>query len=362
MTAIRKIIHVDMDAFYAAVEQRDNPDLRGKPVVVGGPPQSRGVVATCSYEARPYGVRSGMPCSRAHRLCPDAIFVPPRFDVYRHVSRLIRDIFLEYTDLVEPLSLDEAFLDVTSNKRGLRFATDIAREIKQRILLTTGLTASAGVSYNKFLAKVASDIQKPDGLTVVRPERAAAFIDRLPIRRFFGIGQVTERKMLAAGIRTGADLRLRSREWLVDHFGKAGEFYHLMSLGEDPRPVCPERVRKSLGKEITLDQDTDDLERIHAIIERLSLAVASGLRRYGFQARTVTLKLRYHDFTTITRQVSLDRPPVDGGEIAACVRRLLARTEAGRIKVRLLGVAVSGFYRTESGPIIEEICVDPPAE
>jgi DNA polymerase-4 len=228
---VRKIIHIDMDAFYASIEQRDNPKLKHRPVIVGGSPDMRGVVAACSYEARKFGIHSAMASSRAYRLCPAAVFIRPRFDVYRRVSEQIREIFLEYTDLVEPLSLDEAYLDVTQNKKGMKSATFIARKIKRKIHAKTGLTASAGISFNKFLAKVASDLQKPDGLTVVRPEQADGFIDRLPIGKFFGIGKVTEKKMIALGIKTGADLKKVDRVKLTEHFGKVGVYYYDIAHG-----------------------------------------------------------------------------------------------------------------------------------
>ena len=226
MRDIRKIIHIDMDAFYASVEQRDNHALKGKPVIVGGDPQSRGVVAACSYEARRFGIHSAMACATAYKRCPHAVFIRPRFDVYKSVSHLIREIFLDYTDLVEPLSLDEAFLDVTKNKKGIASATQIAQQIRRQIFKNTeGLTASAGVSFNKFLAKVASDVNKPNGITVITPDQAPDFIDRLPIRKFFGVGRVTEERMLNLGIKTGADLKKLSYDDLVNYFGKAGRYY-----------------------------------------------------------------------------------------------------------------------------------------
>ena len=253
----RKIIHIDMDAFYASVEQRDDPSLRGRPIAVGhdGP---RGVVSTASYEARPYGVRSALPSVTARRLCPELIFVPARFDVYKAVSQQVRDIFREYTELVEPLSLDEAFLDVTHE----RSATLVAREIKARIRRETGLTASAGVSVNKMLAKIASDYRKPDGLFTIAPEQVSGFVAGLPVERFFGIGEVTARKMHALGIRTGADLGLWDEAALVHHFGKAGHAYYGYARGVDEREVEPHRVRKSVGAETTFAEDTDDRTRL----------------------------------------------------------------------------------------------------
>jgi DNA polymerase IV len=340
----RKIIHVDMDAFYAAVEQRDNPDLMGKAVIVGGSPQGRGVVTTCSYEAREFGVHSAMPAARAARLCPHAIFVRPRFEVYRSVSRQIRAIFHEYTDLVEPLSLDEAFLDVTVNKKKMPSATLIAREILRAIFDRTGrLTASAGVSFNKFLAKVASDYHKPHGITVVPPNQAQAFIAALPIRKFFGVGRVTEEKMLRLGIRTGADL-LRYREAeLARHFGKVGHFYHRIARGIDDRPVQPHWVRKSIGKETTLSEDIDDVDQMLKILTHLSEKVVAYLKKEQRQGQTLTLKVKYADFQSVTRSITLPKPIDELGPILGHLPRLLATTEAGPRKVRLLGVSVSNF-------------------
>jgi DNA polymerase-4 len=343
MQELRKIIHVDMDAFYASVEQRDNPRLRGRPVIVGGDPGSRGVVAACSYEARKFGVHSAMSSSRACRLCPQAIFIPPRFNAYREVSARIMELFHEYTDLVEPLSLDEAFLDVTANRMAVASATETARILRSEILRRTGLTASAGVSYNKFLAKAASDFRKPDGLTVVTPEMAGTFIDRLPIGKFFGVGRVTERRMRDLGITCGADLRKHSEEELVGLFGKAGSFFHRIARGIDMRPVTPERVRKSLGKEITLEHDIDDLGEMRALLSELARSVGSLLKAKGLKGRTVTLKLRYHDFESITRSITPGNRLDDADEILALASPLLKETEAGLRKVRLLGITVSNF-------------------
>ncbi len=344
MPSDRKIIHVDMDAFYASVEQRDDPRLKGKPVIVGGDPRSRGVVAACSYEARRFGIHSAMACATAYRLCPAAVFIRPRFDVYRSVSHQIRAVFHRYTDLVEPLSLDEAFLDVTENKPGIASATRIAQAIRRQIVQATGgLTASAGVSFNKFLAKVASDCNKPDGITVVTPDSAPTFIDRLPIRKFFGVGKVTEERMHHLGIRTGADLKRLTRERLVEHFGKAGNYYYQIAHGEDDRPVEPDRIRKSYGKETTLASDIDDTGRMLDILDGLAERVAAGLRREDRRGVTLTLKVRYHDFRTITRSVTLSDPFCDKAAMMAQVRRLLRNTDAGKKPVRLLGLSVSNF-------------------
>ena len=349
----RKIIHIDMDAFYASVEQRDNPELKGKPVIVGGNPQSRGVVAACSYEARKFGIHSAMACATAYKHCPHAVFIRPRFDVYKAVSHLIREIFLDYTNLVEPLSLDEAFLDVTQNKKGISSATQIAQQIRKLIFQKTdGLTASAGVSFNKFLAKVASDINKPNGITVITPERAQAFIDQLPIRKFFGVGKVTEERMLNLGIKTGADLKKFSYDKLVHYFGKAGSYYYHAAHGREDRPVQPNRERKSYGKETTLAADIDDINQMIDILEDLANRVWEGLRREGRQGLTLTLKVKYHDFQSVTRSVTFPEPISDSGVIMENIKRLLENTEAGERKVRLLGLSVSNFLgdqKTDNG-------------
>ena len=333
-----------MDAFFASVEQRDNPKLKGKPVIVGGDPQSRGVVAACSYEARKFGIHSAMACATAYKRCPHAAFIRPRFDVYKLVSCLIREVFLNYTDLVEPLSLDEAFLDVTKNKKGISSATQIAQQIRRQIFQSTeGLTASAGVSCNKFLAKVASDFNKPNGITVITPEQAPAFIDQLPIRKFFGVGKVTEERMLNLGIKTGADLKKFSFDNLVHYFGKAGSYYYHIAHGRDDRPVQPNRVRKSYGKETTLKTDIDDTNQMMDILDGLARRVLEGLGREDRQGLTLTLKVKYHDFQSVTRSVTFPEPITDMDLIMDNVRRLLSTTEAGGKKVRLLGISVSNF-------------------
>ncbi|MBE0577214.1 MAG: DNA polymerase IV [Desulfuromonadales bacterium] len=339
----RKIIHIDMDAFYAAVEQRDNPSLRRKPVIVGGEPGSRGVVATCSYEARRYGVHSAMSSVRAYRLCPQAIFVRPRFEAYRAVSLQIRELFHEYTDLVEPLSLDEAYLDVTDNKKGIAFATRVAREILQEIRNRTGLTASAGVSYNKFLAKVASDVNKPAGLTVVTPEQAEDFIAELPIRRFHGVGRVTEKRMLARGIATGADLRRCSQEELQKLFGKSGSYFYDIARGIDNRAVMPNRVRKSIGKETTLEEDCADKGEMMIVLGKLSERVAALVQANATSGLTLTLKIRYDDFQSVTRSHTQIEPINDAETMMLLAETLLDKTEAGPRPVRLLGLIVSNL-------------------
>jgi len=361
----RKIIHIDMDAFYASVEQRDRPELKGKPVIVGGDPNSRGVVAACSYEARKFGIHSAMASATAYRLCPLAVFIRPRFDVYRSVSGQIREIFFEYTDLVEPLSLDEAFLDVTRNHKGISSATLIAREIKNRIYERTGkLTASAGVSFNKFLAKVASDVNKPDGITVITPEIANEFIDRLPIRKFFGVGKVTEEKMHGLGIKTGADLKKFTKEKLLKLFGKSGGYFYNIAHGIDDRPVEPHRIRKSIGKETTLGEDIDDTGQMIEILENISVRLMESLNKREASGRTITLKLKYFDFKSITRSVTIDEPVADTSVIMKYVKPLLSKTEAGKKKVRLLGVSISNFddqntVIRKNGQLLLPFCDDP---
>jgi DNA polymerase-4 len=345
----RKIIHIDMDAFYASVEQRDNPELKGKPVIVGGDPGSRGVVAACSYEARKFGVHSAMASSTAYKLCPLAVFVRPRFDVYRSVSADIRDIFFEYSDLVEPLSLDEAFLDVTRNFKNIPSATLIAKEIREKIYLRTGkLTASAGVSFNKFLAKVASDVNKPDGMTVITPDMADQFIDQLPIRRFFGVGKVTEEKMIGLGIKTGADLKKFAPEKLVQLFGKSGRYFYDIAHGRDNRPVEPNRIRKSLGKETTLLEDIDDRELMLEVLEDIAVKLETTMIRREARGRTVTLKIKYFDFKTVTRSVTPPEPALTASDLMGHVKQLLAKTDAGKKKVRLLGISVSNLHDPET--------------
>lgn len=337
-----------MDAFYASVEQRDNPEIRGKPVIVGGDPRSRGVVAACSYEARKYGIHSAMACATAYRLCPQAHFIRPRFDVYKAISNQIRDIFFHYTDLVEPLSLDEAFLDTTQNKQKILSATRIAQQIRKQIFhKTEGLTASAGVSFNKFLAKVASDYNKPNGITVITPEHASGFIDQLPIRKFFGVGRVTEERMLKLGIKTGQDLKKFSHETLVHLFGKAGTYYYHIAHGRDDRPVQPDRIRKSFGKETTLKHDIDNKRQMVAILDVLSRKVIEGLRRENRHGLTLTLKVKYHDFQTVTRSITFPKPVTNTAFIMDHIKNLLDKTDAGYKKVRLLGISVSNFLDTQ---------------
>lgn len=339
----RKIIHVDMDAFFASVEQRDRPELKGKPVVVGGDPHGRGVVSTCSYEARKYGIHSAMASSIAYTLCPHAVFIRPRFDVYKAVSDQVRKIFHEYTDLVEPLSLDEAYLDVTKNKKGIPYATDAAREILKRIQEETGLTASAGVSFNKFLAKMASDVNKPNGIYVVTPKIAPRFIDRLPIGKFFGVGKVTEKKMHAMGIKTGTDLKKIERDELIRRFGKVGNYYYNIAHGKDDRPVNPHRVRKSIGQERTLRIDIDNKQEMLEILKELARGVERIMQKKNTKGRTITLKVKYYNFKRITRSITLTEPVCEAAVMMKYVAKLLEKTEAGEKKVRLLGISISNF-------------------
>jgi DNA polymerase IV len=349
----RKIIHVDMDAFYASVEQRDNPAWRGKPVIVGGGSHKRGVVCACSYEARKYGVHSAMPGSMARRLCPNGIFAPVNMAKYAAVSKQINNIFHEFTDMVEPMSLDEAYLDVTSNKINCPSATIIAKMIRQRIEEATDLTASAGVSYNKFIAKIASDVNKPDGLTVILPTQAEAFLDELPVGKFFGIGKVTAKALNNIGIKYGRDLKCLSLDDLVARFGKSGRWYYNIVRGIDNSPVNPDWQRKSLGRETTFEEDISDIGEIKKVIHELSDEVSKQLRQYGLEGRTVTLKVRYDDFKTVTRSQSFSRLTKQFEIIYNTAMELLSRTQAGERKVRLLGVTVSNFPTPEelAGPI-----------
>jgi DNA polymerase-4 len=344
----RKIIHIDMDAFFASCEQRDFPELRGKPVAVGGSSE-RGVVAAASYEARKFGVRSAMPGARARRLCPDLIFVPHRFDVYRAVSNQIRAIFLEWTPLVQPLSLDEAYLDVTENTKGEASATRIAESIRERIREETQLTASAGVSYNKFLAKIASDINKPDGLCVIRPEEGAAFVARLPVRKFYGVGPATAAKMERLGIVTGEDLRARDRAFLDRNFGKSGGYFYWASRGIDHRPVNPNQERKSLGAETTFNPDLTTRDACLHELRKLIGRVASYAGRREISGRTITLKLRYADFQTVTRSKTLPTPISDAASIEDAITALFDTLMPLRLGVRLLGATLSGLDPGDNG-------------
>jgi len=344
--ALRKVIHVDMDAFYASVEQRDNPALRGKPVAVGGE-RMRGVVATASYEARKFGIHSAMPSITAKHKCPDLIFVKPRFDAYKAVSRQIREIFARYTPLIEPLSLDEAYLDVTENLRGIATATAIAEEIRAAIKAETGLTASAGVSYNKFLAKIASDYRKPDGLFVITPKMGPAFVAALPVRKFFGIGPATAAKMKALGIETGRDLAARTQSFLEQHFGKAGPFYYGIARGIDLRPVRPNRVRKSIGAETTFTADLFTPEDARTALASIVAKVWGHCQALDARGRTVTLKVKYADFQQITRSYTGFSPVVSAVELERSSQALLAPLFPLMKGIRLLGVTVSSLGEDE---------------
>jgi len=342
MTQQRKIIHVDMDAFFASVEQRDQPEYQGRPLIVGGQPNSRGVVAACSYEARQFGIHSAMPCSQAYRLCPQAIFVPPRFEAYREVSQQIRTIFWQYASEVEPLSLDEAYLDVTYTADYNGSATRIAQAIKRDILAETQLIASAGVSYNKFLAKIASDMDKPDGLYIIKPEQATDFISQLAIRKFHGIGPATEAKMTKLGIQTGGELRQWTRQALVDAFGKAGHYYYLIAQGIDERPVKSERERKSLGKETTFAENSVSMAMFIEVLEQQAEQISTNLKAQNLAARTLTIKVKYHDFKQVTRSHT-NEDQLDLITIKSLIPLLLARTEAGTKSIRLVGITLSSF-------------------
>ena len=339
----RKIIHVDMDAFYASVEQRDNPELRGKPICVGGGPHGRGVVQTCSYEAREYGIHSAMSSAKAARLCPHAIFVPPRFDAYKEVSDQIREIFYEYTDLVESISWDEAYLDVTENKKGMDSAEEMAKDILNRIKEETGCTASAGVSFNRFLAKVGSDFHKPFGLTIITREGAADFIDNLPIRKFRGVGKATEKRMKDLGIETGRDLKRYSREELRKHFGKSGYYFYNMAHLIESREVHLYHSRRSIGSERTLHEDLEDVDEIIKVLEGIAERLTERMKRSDVRGKTITLKLKYYNFRKISRSVTCKAPIRDKDIIMENVIKLISRTSLGRKKVRLVGIRITNL-------------------
>jgi len=341
----RKIIHIDMDAFYASVEQRDNPDLRGKPVAVGGF-RERGVVAAASYEARKFGVRSAMPAVTAKRQCPDLIFVKPRFEVYKEISRHIRTIFAEHTEIIEPLSLDEAYLDVTENIQGIASATEVATMIRAKILSETGLTASAGISYNKFLAKLASDERKPNGQFVITPKTGPEFVQDLPVGKFHGIGPATSAKMNGLGIFTGMDMRNQTLEFMTANFGKAGAYYYWISRGIDERPVRANRIRKSVGAESTFSQDLADYEALAAELQPLIEKVWRHCETTGARGRTATLKVKFSDFELITRSRSV--AAIDSAsDLSSLALELLKQLLPPKKAIRLLGISVSGFADLE---------------
>jgi DNA polymerase-4 len=344
----RKILHLDMDAFYASVEQRDNPELRGRPLAVGHG-EARGVVAAASYEARKFGVHSAMPSVTAKRKCPELIFVKPRFDAYRAVSQQIHAIFAEYTPLIEPLSLDEAYLDVTENLKGMEIATEVAEQIRARIRAETGLTASAGVSYNKFLAKMASDQRKPDGLFVITPKNGPAFVEALPVKKFHGVGPATAEKMLKLGIETGADLKAHDLAFLQQHFGKSGPYFYWIARGVDEREVDPDRIRKSVGAEDTFREDIHDLETARAGLQPLIEKVWRYCEANSIRGKTVTLKVKWDDFTQITRSKTVVAPVASAAEIAEIVGLLLSPIFPLPRGIRLLGVTLSSLDAADDG-------------
>jgi DNA polymerase-4 len=342
--SIRKIIHIDMDAYYASIEQRDHPEYRGKPIAVGGSPEGRGgVIATASYEARKYGVRSAMPSKRARELCPQLIFVRPRFEVYKDVSNKIREIFSRYTDLIEPLSLDEAYLDVTIDKQNIGSALDIAQMIKDAIHTELNLTASAGVSVSKFVAKIASDMQKPNGLTFIGPSKIVSFMESLPVEKFFGVGKVTADKMKRLGLHNGADLKKLSESDLVRHFGKSGRFFYKIVRGVDDRKVQPHREIKSVGAEDTFAYDLKDTDEMFEELGKIARIVYDRADRRELKGRTITLKIKYHDFTQVTRSQSFPSGVDSFETIIETAKQLLLSTDTEEVRVRLLGISLSNF-------------------
>ena len=344
----RKIIHVDMDAFYAAVEQRDFPELKGRPVIVGGQPDSRGVVATCSYEARKFGIHSAMSCSRAYQLCPQGVFVKPRFSAYKQASEEIHSVFKSFTDMIEPLSLDEAYLDVTHVDLFDGSASLMAEEIRKQIFQKTQLTASAGISYNKFLAKLASDINKPCGQFLIKPGKAESFLADFPIGKFYGVGKVTENKMQINGIKTGADLKRKTREELLELFGNSAEYYYDIARGIDFREVVTHRVRKSLGAENTFQQDMEDFDEMVEQLKLLALETLDSLSLRNLIAYTITIKVKYADFNQVTRSYTSETIISVKDKVFELLPILLGKTEAKVKKVRLLGVSFSSLLDSES--------------
>ena len=346
----RKIIHVDMDAFYASVEQRDYPEYRGKPLIVGGV-SKRGVVSAASYEARKYGIHSAMPAFQAKKICPHVIAVHPRFDVYKQVSVQVRNVFLSYTDLVEPLSLDEAFLDISENKINLPSATLIAKKIRADILRETGLTASAGVSYNKFLAKIASDYNKPDGMFVIEPDQAQEFLDKLPVKKFFGIGKVTAEKMHEVGIFFGRDLRGRSKERLRQYFGKAGVLYYDLVRGTDNRPVNPERIQKSVGAENTFSENLHDTADMKKKLDDIAETLIGRINKKQKFGKTLTLKVKFIDFRQITRSKTNDYLFLTKEDLLKTAFELLEGIDFKAQAVRLLGLSVANFEEKQKSEL-----------
>lgn len=350
---MRKIIHVDMDAFFASVEQRDRPSLRGRPVIVGGTPDGRGVVAAASYEARKYGIRSAMSAAHAKRLCPHAVFLQSDFSKYSEASRQIHQVFREVTDLVEPLSLDEAYLDVTENFLDEPLAGKVARHLKRRIREETQLIASAGVGPNKMIAKLASDFDKPDGLVIVAPDRVDAFLRPLLVSRLHGVGPKTAARLKAAGIESVIDVRRTEVSRLETLLGSFGPVLHALAHGRDERAVQPHRVAKSRGAETTLSRDIKDVDKLGELIDRHAERIARSLKKSERPGKTITLKVRYSDFTTITRSKTTKSPTDDAARIAAIARGLLAETDAGRLAVRLIGVSVGGLVGEDESVQLE---------
>jgi len=357
--SVRKIIHVDMDAFYASVEQRDDPSLRGKPVAVGHGAR-RGVVAAASYEARAFGVRSALPSMTALRQCPDLVFVPPRFEVYRAVSQQIHAIFGEFTDLIEPLALDEAYLDVTANKAGLETAWLTAKAIRARILEETGLTASAGVSYNKFLAKLASGRRKPNGQFAIQPHEGEAFVEALPVAKFHGVGPATASKMHQLGIQTGADLKALSLQALQARFGKSGAWYYGIARGIDERAVNPNRERKSSGSETTFDEDLTDPGRIKSGVLEMADDVWAWCEKTGRRGRTVTVKVKWADFQNTTRSRTLAHLVTSREQLHAASLALIETVLPAAKGIRLVGVTLSGFAGAEDTEARESLLLPEP--
>lgn len=349
----RKIIHIDMDAFYASVEQMDNPLLRGKPIAVGGS-ENRGVVAAASYEARKFGVRSAISGVLAKKYCPELIFVKPRFDRYKEISNKIRKIFHEYTDLVEPLSLDEAYLDVTKNKKGNPSASLLAQEIRLRILNETGLTASAGISINKFVAKIASDYNKPNGQKTVNPDEVISFLEELPIRKFYGVGKVTTEKMYQLGIFSGVDLKSKSLEFLEKHFGKSGNFYFNVVRGIHNSEVKSDRITKSVAAEHTFDVNLSSEIFMMEKLESIAIALEKRLKKYNIAGKTVTLKIKYSDFSQQTRSKTLPYFISDKGLILEIVKELLYQ-ERMKDSVRLLGISLSNLNTEEKKFLVVQL-------
>lgn len=340
---IRKIIHIDMDAFFAAVEQRDNPKYKNKPIIVGGKPNSRGVVATCSYEARKYGIHSAMAASRAYKLCSKAIFIKPKINVYKEVSREIMDVFKRYSNKIETISLDEAFLDVTNSTLYKGSATLIAKAIKKEIKNKLRLTASAGVSYNKFLAKIASDYQKPNGLTVIPPKEGKSFVEKLKIRKFYGVGKVTEKKMHRLGIYTGYDLQKKNLTFLKNNFGKSAQYFYYAARGIDNRKVSNSHIRKSIGKEATFAKDIENPKIMLEILNTIAEKVFNLTKNKNLIAKTLTIKVKYFNFKLTTRQKTNINGYKSLAEINKNIAILLTKTNVQNIKVRLLGVTLSNL-------------------